>query len=54
LLVEEKDYKQIAKYIIELRDNISLRNRLIRNGKKLAKKYAWENIAEEYSKLYEG
>lgn len=53
LLVEEKNSKKIAEYIIEMRDNASLRDELIKNGRELAKQYSWENIAEEYSKLYE-
>lgn len=53
LLVEEKDYKKIAEYIIELRDNASLRDKLIKNGREIAKQYSWENIAKKYSKLYE-
>lgn len=52
LLVEEKDYKQIAKYIIEVRDNIPLRDSLITNGKKLAKEYSWESIGKKYADLY--
>jgi glycosyltransferase involved in cell wall biosynthesis len=53
LLVEERDSEQIAKYILELSSNSSLRERLITNGKKLAKDYSWENIASQYAELYE-
>ena len=53
LLVEEKDYKKIAEYVITIRDNKELRERLIRNGLKLSESYSWENIAKKYLKLYE-
>ncbi len=53
LLVEEKDSEQIAKYILQLSKNNSLREQLIKNGKELAKNYSWQNIASQYSELYE-
>jgi glycosyltransferase involved in cell wall biosynthesis len=53
LLVEEKDSEQIAEYIMELSCNISLRERLIMNGKKIAENYSWPKIANQFSELYE-
>jgi glycosyltransferase involved in cell wall biosynthesis len=53
LLVEERDSEQIAKYILELSCNSSLREKLIMNGKKLAKDYSWQSIASQYSEIYE-
>jgi glycosyltransferase involved in cell wall biosynthesis len=53
LLVEEKDSEQIAECIKELYGNISLRERLIMNGKKIAENYSWPKIANQYSELYE-
>jgi glycosyltransferase involved in cell wall biosynthesis len=52
LLVEEKDYKQIAEYIKEIRDNESLRNELIKGGKQTAKQYSWQNIGERFMELF--
>jgi glycosyltransferase involved in cell wall biosynthesis len=53
LLVEEKNSEKIAEYILELSHNGALRERLITNGKRLAEKYSWENIAMKYTELYE-
>jgi glycosyltransferase involved in cell wall biosynthesis len=52
LLPEEKDYKQIAEYINEIRDNESLRNELIKGGKQMAKQYSWQNIGEGFMELF--
>src|SRR4030042_1623374 len=53
LLVEERDSEQIAKYILELCYNGSLREPLIKKAKALAKYYSWQKIASQYSELYE-
>jgi glycosyltransferase involved in cell wall biosynthesis len=52
LLVEEKNYKQIAEYIKVIRDNESLRNELIEGGRRMAKQYSWQNIGGKFMELF--
>jgi glycosyltransferase involved in cell wall biosynthesis len=52
LLVPEKDSKAIAEKISLLIRNRQLRNKLIKNGKELAKKFDWKVIGENYLEVY--
>lgn len=52
LLVPPRDSKALADAIIYLMENKDIREKMGKNGKKKAKDYSWERIAEETEKVY--
>lgn len=54
LLVPPKDSETLADAIIYLLENEDLREKMGSDGKKKAKDYSWETIAEDTEKVYEG
>lgn len=54
LLIEEKNYKQLAESIVRLLMDSSLREILRQNAREYIKTtYAWEHVSNKFSELYE-
>jgi len=55
VLVDYNDLQQIRSAVIELRDNLELRQKLGTNGRKaFEQKYNWGNMEKKLHSLYEG
>jgi glycosyltransferase involved in cell wall biosynthesis len=54
LLVPPRDSEDLADAVIYLLENKDIREQMGKNGRKKAKDYSWETIAEDTEKVYEG
>jgi glycosyltransferase involved in cell wall biosynthesis len=52
LLIDPKDPEEIATAIDRLRNDVDLRNDLIRRGLKRAQQFSWQGVAERYLQTY--
>jgi glycosyltransferase involved in cell wall biosynthesis len=53
ILVEKENPKELASGILAVLENGMLRQKLIRGGRKVARRYSWENMAYEVDRVYE-
>lgn len=52
-LVEQGDTEEMAKWLIEMRENSAMRSRIVRNAQKGIEKYEVKNVLDELCAIYE-